>query len=306
MPDLSIVMLTVGGESCEFFQQALATLEQHTTTDYELIVVVNAPCERAVRLAEVYGATKILTSEEMGGFGEGMNRGFAEVSPDAKYIVCTNDDVLFTPEWDTLQIDCLDMFHAKDSSRPRAGMVGPLTNYAGGYQMVNSSHVTPANVAEHARLWATKNALRWDAVSFISGFCFMMSRAFFNERLEQDGFIFDEEWFPIGGAEDNDLCVRAMRAGWSTVICAPSYIYHYGGKTLSRVAPESLSGVRNLKHLYQKWQASEEQVLGALYRVKLVRDYQVPWFLDSLRNAATFVDRFYILDDQSPAELWPT
>ena len=306
MPDLSVVMLTVGGESCEFFQQALATLEEHTSDDYELIVVVNDDCDRAVKLAEAYGATKVLKSTEMAGFGEGMNRGFAEVSPDAKYIVCTNDDVLFTPDWDTLLRDCLDMYHAKDPNRPQAGMVGPLTNYAGGFQMVNSPQLNPTNCAEHAKLWAAKNALKWDAVAFISGFCFMMSREFFDERIEQDGFIFNEEWFPVGGAEDNDLCVRALRAGWSTVICAPCFIYHYGSKTINRIAPEALTGVRNLKHLYQKWKPKEEQTLGALFRVKLTRDYQVPWFLDSLRNAATFVDRFYILDDQSPAELWPT
>lgn len=295
------VIIPTALESPKYLQGVLESLEKNTVQDYEVIVVLNGDLPRSKVIAEVYGA-RIVENKCNLGYGGGMNAGFAIATGD--YLVGSNDDVLFTPDWDINLREVIDTFHKKNTY-PRAGIVGPCTNFAGGIQSNPIPGLTVDNVDEIAVRFKEENEDNWIASSFVSGFCFMISRKFYDLMLEQDGYLFDDETFPIGGAEDNDLCVRCIRAGWCPVVAGTCYIYHYGSRTLKEY-PELAGGVNNLLELYKKWRPKEDQILGGLYRVKMSKDFHKEDWLRSLAQTYKFVDRIYILNDQSDQEFWPT
>jgi len=237
---ISIVIPTAL-ESPEYLMGALQSLRKNTVQDYEVIVVLNGDIPKAKTVAEMYDA-RVIENEENLGYGGGMNAGFAAATGD--YLVGSNDDVLFTPDWDLNLREAVDTFHKKQAF-PRAGIVGPCTNFAGGIQNCPIPGLTLENLDQVAGQFSEENKDNWIASSFVSGFLFMVSRKFYSSMLDQDGYFFDDETFPIGGAEDNDLCVRCIRAGWCPVVVGTCYIYHYGQRTLSQY-PELAGGVNNL------------------------------------------------------------
>jgi len=298
--DLSIVIPTAF-ENGEYLQQTLALVRKNTNQTHEIIVVLNGEQPLSKGIAEVYGARTIQLPENQG-FSVAMNKGFEEATADC--LVGLNDDVLLTKDWDLYLRETLETFHMKHPF-PRAGIVGPSSNYVGGQQGVQIPGLTTENLEMVANDFHDQNLENWIPTTFISGFCFMMSREFYRSMIERDGFFYDAETYPIGGAEDNDLCVRAVRAGWTPVIAGSCFVYHFGSVTIRHFKKEVADGVKNLLHMYKKWQVTEPQVLGALYRVKIIDQLQKDDFLESIAQTYKFADRIYILNDQSNKEFWP-
>ena len=54
-----------------------------------------------------------------------------------------------------------------------------------------------------------------------SGFCLFIRRA----MMDQCG-TFDEEGFPRGYGEENDFCLRGMKAGWVNLISPWAFVFH--------------------------------------------------------------------------------
>lgn len=293
---LSIVIPTAL-ENVHYLSQCLDSLE-HTAMPYQLIVVLNGEQPRSKAVAEAYDA-EIVQFEENKGFAEAVNAGFDAATGD--YLVGLNDDVILTHNWDIRLRHALDTFH-KENHMPRAGLVGPCTNFAGGIQANPTEGLTPENLDDFAEKFHEQNSDQIVPYFIVTGFCFMVPRDFYDDMIERDGFFFDEENFPVGGAEDNDLCVRAIYNGWTPVVAGSVYVWHYGSRTLKKVGDDS-HGVDNLFYLYEKWKPEGDQILGALYRVKFTREFQVEDFLLSIDKTYEFADRIYILDDQST--YWP-
>jgi glycosyltransferase involved in cell wall biosynthesis len=301
MSEISIVIPTYR-DNVKYLQGVLESLERNTTQDYEVIVVLNGPQKKSGKIAEAYGA-KVLELPENRGYGGAMNEGFAIAKGD--YIVGSNDDVLFTPQWDLALREVVDTFH-QVHPYPKAGIVGPCTNFAGGAQHNPIPGLTPENLDDVAVRFRQENQGNWMCTGFISGFCFMVPRKIYDLLMKKDGFFFDEETFPLGGAEDNDLCVRIVRSGYSPVIVGTCYIYHYGSRTINKYFPELGHGINNLYYLYKKWQedAKEQKILGALYRVKIDEEFMKEDWLLSLEKTYEFSDRIYILNNNS--KIWPS
>jgi len=55
----------------------------------------------------------------------------------------------------------------------------------------------------------------------LNGFCLAIKRT-----LITDIGIFDEEAFGEGYGEENDYCLRAVKAGWQLAVADDTYIYH--------------------------------------------------------------------------------
>jgi len=55
----------------------------------------------------------------------------------------------------------------------------------------------------------------------LNGFCTLFRRS----ALVAVGFL-DEEGFPVGYGEENDLCVRLTKAGHDLHVCDSAYVYH--------------------------------------------------------------------------------
>ena len=61
----------------------------------------------------------------------------------------------------------------------------------------------------------------YPAMPLLNGFCTLMRR----EVFDRCG-LFDEDAFPIGYGEENDLCLRAGRAGYALLVADDCFVHH--------------------------------------------------------------------------------
>jgi len=204
------------------------------------------------------------------------------------------------------------------------GMVGPVSNLVAGSQLVQLPN--GANPDAFAAKLRRDHSGQVVAASFLSGFCLCLRREALEEVLlpREEGKLptrlFDDETFPIGGFEDNDLCVRLEILGWRRVVALDSYVHHLGHQTLDRHFPGQKRGMANRLAYYQKW-AGHPYMLGhgatanllihgvrapspvpsptliALYRVKLETGNDLLMLRDSIqRLVATGPDGRPVVD----------
>lgn len=165
-----------------------------------------------------------INSENIG-YTRSVNRGLNESNAD--WVCVLNSDAIVTNGW----LEKLVNVTNADSS---IGIVSPLSN-AASYQSVPriyekddkangwSFNPLPAGVSPNDMAAAVKkNSLSvYPEVGVSNGFCQLISR----KMLDKIG-ILDEESFPRGFGEENDLCARAIQAGWQIRIADDTYVFH--------------------------------------------------------------------------------
>jgi len=138
-------------------------------------------------------------------------------------VVVLNSDTVTTFGW----LDNIQRAFGRDE---QIGIVGPLSN-AASYQSIPAvkgengefatnllpEGITPDDVA----LTLRGREPSYPRVPVINGFCFALRTA----MLKQIG-LFDEDAFPVGYGEENDLCLRAAAAGYQLVVADDTYVYH--------------------------------------------------------------------------------
>ena len=131
-------------------------------------------------------------------------------------------------------------------SHERIGIVGPLSNAAtwqsvpdcidsrGGWAV----NKLPAgyNVDEFAELVFGVSARRFPRVPFLNGFCLMLRR----DVIGHVGYL-DEKAFPRGYGEENDLCLRALDAGFHLAVADHCFVYHAKSKSFGTTARDELA-----------------------------------------------------------------
>ena len=294
-------------------------LVHRCTDDLELIVVMNTNNEKhaAVSHFQIQGLVQAhndaegsenidlqwLDLGEPKGWSGGVNAGIRHIlGRFAPYVVIMNDDCLVTPGWADLMRKSFstDRIHLSThafskqeylngdghsaSEYGKIGMVGPVTNVAGGPQQIEPPHVdihaldlfvfdSSATLDAFAGQFHDRFGPITVSTDFLSGFCTMYS----SECLE-DLLVGEEgsEWlvdtiFGIGGYDDNDISVRASMSGWRQGIAYSSYVHHIGHQTLDKHFPEMERGLANIGKYLNKWHdyTQRDQTVAAVYRVKL-------------------------------------
>lgn len=251
------------------------------------------------------------------GFGSAHNVGVAYAAATrglGKYITFYNDDLRATPGWadrlaealdgDTIQMD-MDMAFTQPGGPPRrdlprsswgrVGLVGPVTTVAAGAQgCVQAEDVKRVGSHDdYARLWSEQQThSRWVNTTFLSGFCVMASREALLDLLvpcSAAGMgIWDGDRFPIAGYEDNDLCVRAMRAGWRLAVDHTTYVGHVGHQTFDAHFPDFQRGMRNRAAYYAKWRDVTQHCvrLTGVMRVALTNVFALHTFMQGVKRHA--------------------
>lgn len=139
-------------------------------------------------------AFETISLPENVGFGGACNVGIT--AAQGEYIVILNNDTEVTDGW----LERL-LYHDGD-------LIGPVTNNSSGFQ---KRPVEPFGTAYE--------------VPKLIGFCLMVKKKVF-KRIG----LFDTQ-FGIGNFEDDDLCIRARRAGFKLVMAADTFIFHHGSQT---------------------------------------------------------------------------
>src|SRR5262249_3380546 len=83
------------------------------------------------------------------------------------------------------------------------------------------------------------------------GFCLLIRR----ELIERIGLL--DERFGVGCFEDDDYCLRALRAGYRAVIAGDAFVHHFGGRTFAASGVDFNALMRRNEELFHaKWAAA--------------------------------------------------
>jgi GT2 family glycosyltransferase len=233
----SIVILT--HNQLPLTDKCLQSIRQHTQ-DYELIVVDNGSTDGTVEYLSKQSDVIVHENKENLGFAKGCNQGI-ELSK-GENILFLNNDTIVTEHWLENMLFVL-------YENERVGMVGPVTNYSSGHQCIPVTYSELSGLEKFARLHCQENAGCYTDVRRLVGFCLLAKRSLLDEIGS-----FDER-FGLGNYEDDDLCLRALRAGFLLRVVNDSFIHHIGHATMNNLQEFNLAMLlhQNRQKAAEKW-----------------------------------------------------
>ncbi|MDF2924144.1 MAG: hypothetical protein K0R57_3058 [Paenibacillaceae bacterium] len=241
----SIVILT--HNQLPLTHGCLESIRRHTA-DYELIVVDNGSTDGTVAYLRSQSDIIVHENNENLGFAKGCNQGFA--LSRGENVLFLNNDTIVTEHW---LDNMLRVLHENE----RVGMTGPLTNYSSGHQRIPASYGSIAELDAFARRHCEDNAGCYMDVRRLVGFCLLVKRKLLREI---GGF---DERFGLGNYEDDDLCLRALQAGYLLRIANDSYIHHIGHATMNSLQDFNLTSLlaHNRLKATEKWGGDIHQII---------------------------------------------
>jgi len=198
-------------------KNCLISIRENTKTPYRVIVVDNGSTDGTrAWLKTQPDILHILNSGNLG-FGPAVNQGiFCASTPS---VVVLNNDTLVSPNWLT---NMLAHFNAD----PTRGLVGPMSNFVSGPQLINANNLNSLDSVNHfADSLFSGNQGKSQDVQRLVFFCVLIKK----EVLDKIGSL--DERFILGNFEDDDFCRRAMLAGYKCAMAMDTFVYHKGHQT---------------------------------------------------------------------------
>ncbi len=176
------------------------------------------------------------------GFPQGNNQGMAAARGD--YFLLLNNDVVVTPGW-------LEKLIAWAEHKKNVGIVGPVSNFAAGRQLVAEFNYDPVSLAgldDFAEEYGRNHVRQGLPFLRIIGFCMLIKKAV----VEKIGG-FDLR-YGYGYFEDDDFSLRANLAGFESWIAKDCFIHHFGSRTFVGERVDILERMlRNWELFKKKW-----------------------------------------------------
>ncbi len=196
----------------------------------DIIVVDNDSAENARdRLSGVQSQISYVLSGRNRGFSGGMNLGIRQaLARGADRVLLVNSDVIVPP-------DCVDRLE-RCLDTHRAGITGPVVlarSEPGWIASLGMSYAPRTGRMRHRGVgMQMRDGARMESgpVDAVSG-CLMLIR---REVFDAIG-LFDEDFF--FSFEELDFCLKARRAGFTTVLDGSAVAYHEGGRSIGSDTP---------------------------------------------------------------------
>lgn len=222
----------------------IASIKQHTTQPYEIIVVDNGSSDESVDYC-LHEDVILVSLSDNKGFPAACNLGMKVAS--GSEILLLNNDVLVAPGWLEKMLNCL-------YSEEQIGIVGPMSNFISGKQQISFPYTDLVSTAAYL---AKHHAGEWLEVKRIVGLCFLFKR----ELMDKIG-VLDERFSP-GHYEDDDYCYRARLAGYKLMIVKDAFVFHYGSASFSKIGEEEVNRLIaiNREKFIQKWGEDPNQFI---------------------------------------------
>jgi len=216
-------------------------------TDYagpwSLIVIDDGSAAETRDWLQTFTATEpratLIRRDQAGGYTIAANTGLR--ASTAGFTALLNSDTIVPARW-------LTKITALFAARPDVGIVGPLSNAAswqsvpelsapeGGWSVNPLPEGWDVERMDTLVEAASAHLPTPPRVPLLNGFCFTVRAA----MLDDIGLL-DEQGFPRGYGEEDDLCMRAALAGWGLSVATDTYVFHaksksYGAKTRSELS----------------------------------------------------------------------
>lgn len=208
----SIVILSYNLK--DIMQECIESIRKHNlSSSYEIIVVDNNSTDGITEWLKQQDDLKLICNTENKGFPCACNQGIKLSEPENNIFLLNNDTLITANAIFWLRMGLYEEKHI--------GATGSVSNQAAhGQLMSEKCHTIDEYIA-----YGNKNNLPrknpYEKKPFLIGFALMLKR----EALDSVGLL--DERFSPGQFEDDDLGIRLNCAGWQTVLCDNSFIFHY-------------------------------------------------------------------------------
>jgi len=198
-------------------KNCLHSIRENTKAAHRIIVVDNGSTDGTRNwLKSQPDILHILNVQNLG-FGPAVNEGI--FCADTPSVVILNNDTLVSPNWLT---NMLAHFNAD----PTRGIVGPMSNFVSGPQLIPDANVNSLESVNHFAdsLFSTHQGKSQDIQRLVF-FCALIKK----EVIDRIGPL--DEHFIIGNFEDDDFCRRAALSGFKCAMAMDTFVYHKGHAT---------------------------------------------------------------------------
>jgi glycosyltransferase involved in cell wall biosynthesis/GT2 family glycosyltransferase len=216
------VIIPVHGAAAEF-RRCVESVAAHTDlARNRLVVVLDGPGQEEAREALVHAGAGalVLENERQRGFVASVNKGMAASDRD---VVLLNSDTEVTARW-------LEKLQAAAYSDAAIATVTPFSNNATLCSLPRPfvANALPAglDVDGFGRLVEERSRRDFPRIPTGVGVCLYIKR----KALDAVG-AFDETRFGMGYGEENDFCMRALRAGFVHALDDSTFVYHAGQRS---------------------------------------------------------------------------
>ncbi|WP_420340725.1 glycosyltransferase [Roseibium sp.] len=201
------------------FVSCLTSVIKHTPTDVDIIISDDASedhriIEFAKEVLEKYTNVKLFVNEENTGYTKNINNAIRKCDGD---FILLNSDTVVGPNW-YVNLSFTAYLHN------RIGTVTAISNNAGEFSVPHAGYnQIPDSISTHemSRLISITSGNITPTVSSGNGFCIYIKRDYY-ERFGP----FDENAFPVGYGEENDICFKGLYAGWQHIVDDKTYVKH--------------------------------------------------------------------------------
>ncbi len=260
---VGIVILNFNGH--EFLKYALESLlKAKTKVAYEVGVIDNGSQQKDAAAAKKHfenfekdgGKGFFIRSDKNLGFSGGNNvviKKFLE-DPEITHICLLNSDVLVTDNWlEYLTEDDYDI-------------TGPVTNATGNEQTIAIDYEVElgAGAFDVANQFSHYRYETYKGLVFESEKLNFFNTIFHRRVIDAIGLL-DERFYP-GSYEDDDYCLRALKAGFRMMIIRGCYVHHFGSGSFSKLDMPDRINISNVnkKRFEEKWNMTLE---GSMFRL---------------------------------------
>lgn len=211
--------------------------ENNPLGSYELIVVDNASSDGIQNWLREQEDICLIENEVNQGFPYGCNQGIVQAGETSNIFLLNNDTLV--PE------NAIFWLRMGLYEQEGIGAVGSISNNVVNYQQVPEQFETVQEWMEFARQTNVPMENPYEKKSWLVGFAMLIKRAALEAVMGQEGHASDgaerevlDTRFSPGNFEDNDLSIRLLLAGYQLLLVKNSFIFHYGGKSFSKMPKE--------------------------------------------------------------------
>jgi len=237
-PQTTILILTHNG--WEYTNQCLESIKKNTSSSHKILVVDNGSTDGTIEHLRKDKTLYHIENYHNLGFAAGFNTGLMLV--DTPYFVLCNSDVIVTRNW-------LSRLRHNIDSDKNLLILGPRSNYVSGPQQINNvPYTTSCALEAFAQIQYDTTAIPISYFPRIVFFCVLLKSI----ALKTVGFL--DEIFGMGNYEDDDYCLRSLKAGYKNAFDNSVFVHHHGSVSFKKKPEEYRALLEgNKKKFMAKW-----------------------------------------------------